>query len=461
MTAPAAAIASADSPPMEPAASPPQEPRRRPPRHSLAIVCMVLFMLSASHVLLYDYIGIRAIVQIVFGGAVIVLLGPTVLRQVYAGRYSLFALLSLSYIVVDFIWRRNIKDIVGYAVAFFLIMAASGFSTFRLNYFARIVAVVLAAFSLAGFLQVLLVMMNPSLVPLIMKGFDAGYYGKFHFTSPVEWLGGADSATVLFGIPFPRFVSYLEQASTVPAYFLLPAAIVLISGYRNKRLAYLPIVFSILSLGGSVTFCLGSSVIMFFIGRRLPRAILTIMPVVMLVAYAIGATLVLRAAHIDDTLFQIDQSPAAATGEGGGAEQYSLNRANSGFVRAVLFVKAIHAVRDSPVFGMSDSKDEIFSSLALTSGMRAGLLGVTLALLAFTMLFRRLGRAIKLATHDRHVQYGLCLLYAAAAQSVVYNDYGFSKFWGLTMFGVAVAMLQRMPNLGATTVAVASEPAPA
>ncbi len=410
--------------------------------HSISVIFMILFMLSASHILLYDYFGIRLLAQLLFGGAVIVLLGPSVLRQSYAGNYSPLAILCLVYIFIDVIWRQDVKNIAGYAGAFFLIMAVSGFSIFKIEYFSKVIAYILLLFSLAGFAQVAIFFIDPSLSGHIIKGLDSGYYGKINITDPIGWLGNADSITNLFGVGYPRFSSYIEQASALPAYFLLPSAIVLISSIRQRKLAYIPIIFSIASMGGSVIFCLVSSVVMYFICRHLPRLLLVALPFIVFMIFSLIAIFVFSDAAFEDQQFETIE-------KNNQIEDYAAARANSGFARLTILRDAIAVVVSSPVFGM-ETGDEKFASLILTSGQRAGFLGIIVAFFAFAMLFKRTASAMHFVRGDAHTSYGLALLYSAAAQAIIYNDYGFSKFWGLTMFAVAYVMLQRLPHLRAS-----------
>ena len=418
--------------------------------HSFSVILLVLFMLSASHILLYDYLGVRLLAQILFGGAIVVLFGPAVLRQsYYLNNYGPLAILCLVYIFFEIVWRQEVKNVAGYAGAFFLIMAVSSFSTFKLEYFSRILLFILLSFSLAAFVQVVIIFIDPTLTAYIIKSIDTGYYGKISIRHPIEWLGNADSIAWLFGIGYPRFSSYIDQASAMPAYFLLPSAIILISHIKHRNLAYIPIIFSVVSMGGGVIFCLITSGVIYLLCRRLPRLFLTALPFVMLISFLLIIVLLFSDAVHGDQLFESSKTNHPFV-------NYLAGRAVSGLARVTIIIEGIESIISSPVFGIENSTEK-FGSLILTSGQRAGFLGMIVAILAFAMLFRNIASAMHSVRGDAHTIYGLALLYAVAAQAMIYNDYGFSKFWGLTMFSVAYVMLQKLPHLRAPSQASLSK----
>ena len=407
--------------------------------HSISVIFLVLFMLSASHILLYDYLGIRLLAQILFGGAILILLGPAALRQsYYLNKYSPFAILCLLYIFTEIMGQQEVKNIVGYAGAFFMIMAVSSFSTFKLEYFSKIIAYILLSFSLAGFAQIIMVFIDPTLSGYIIKSIESAYYDKMRIEHPVEWLGNADSLTTLFGISYPRFSSYIDQASALPAYFLLPSAIVLISAIRQKKFAYIPIIFSIASMGGAVAFCLALSVIMYFISRHLPKLLLATLPLILFFVL-LTTILIFSDAIRGSEVFEVSESNSHI-------ENYVATRASSSFARIILLLDAIEIINSSFILDIN-SPGEKFGSLILTSGQRAGFPGIAAAVIAFFMLFRRIASAMHFVRGDAHTSYGLALLYSVAVQAMIYNDYGFSKIWGITMLAAAYVMLQKLPHL--------------
>lgn len=419
--------------------------------YSFSVILLILFMLSASHILLYDYLGVRLLAQILFGGAIIVLLGPAALRQsYYLNKYGPLAILCLVYLFFEIVWRQEIKNIAGYAGAFFLIMAISSFSAFKLECFSKTILFILLAFTLLASVQVVWIFIDPTLARYLIKSIDGGYYGLISIRHPIEWLGNADSTATLFGIRYPRFSSYIDQASAMPAYFLLPSSIILISHIKHRNLAYIPIIFSAMSMGGGVIFCLITSGVIYLLCRRLPRLFLTALPFVMLISFLLIIVLIFSDAVHGDQLFESRETNHQFV-------NYLASRAGSGLARVTIIIDAIESIISSPVFGIENSTDERFGSLILTSGQRAGFLGMIVAILAFAMLFRNIASAMHSVRGDAHTIYGLALLYAAAAQAMIYNDYGFSKFWGLTMFSVAYVMLQKLPHLRAPSQASLSK----
>ena len=418
--------------------------------YSFSVILLILFMLSASHILLYDYLGVRLLAQILFGGAIIVLLGPAALRQsYYLNKYGPLAILCLVYLFFEIVWRHEIKNIAGYAAAFFLIMAISSFNAFKLECFSKTILFILLSFTLLASVQVVWLFIDPTLAKYIIKSIDSGYYGLMSIRHPIEWLGNADSTATLFGIGYPRFSSYIDQASAMPAYFLLPSSIILISHIKHRNLAYIPIIFSVMSMGGGVIFCLITSGVMYLLCRRLPRLFLTALPFVVLISFLLIIVSIFSDAVHGDQLFESSKTNHPFV-------NYAVGRAGSGLARVTIIIEAIESIISSPVFGIENSTEK-FGSLILTSGQRAGFLGMIVAILAFAMLFRNIASAMHSVRGDAHTIYGLALLYAVAAQAMIYNDYGFSKFWGLTMFSVAYVMLQKLPHLRAPSQASLSK----
>lgn len=407
----------------------------------IGAISLILFMLSSPYILLYDYFGMRLFAQILFGGIVVIFFGTKVIQEVYSGKINPLAALCLTYLCVEFIWRQDIKNLAGYAGALFLVITVSSLNTFKLKYFSKVMAYVFLLFAIAGFVQLAMVVMDPTLSLYIVKSRSVGYYGNFHFTYPIEWLGNADSTTQLFDISFPRFTSYIEQASALPSHLLLPSAIVLISGIKQRKLAYIPIFFSIASIGGSVIFCLGISAILFlFFYFRMPRPLMLMLPFIALIGLSVISYSEASISTNDPPLFEMD-------GKADQFETYAINRAESGKQRLIILAESINLAFSSPIFGIDKSMNEKFGSLIFTSGQRGGMLAMLVAIFAFVMLFKRVINAAYSIRGDAHTVYGLALLFSAIMQAMVYNDYGFSKFWGLTMFAVSYAMLQKLPHL--------------
>ncbi|MBI3773310.1 MAG: hypothetical protein HY272_11505 [Gammaproteobacteria bacterium] len=391
------------------------------------LVVLLLLLLASPHIMLYDLIGMKLWVQIILGLAAVFLFVDAFMRSSIAAIVQPLAVLCLSYIVVEIVWRQDIKSMIGYGLAFFLVTIVSSFRAAKLNCFVKMLAITFGLFAVAGVAQAVIIY-------FIAPGLAGSIPWQSEAPGAMQWLGGADSLVRVAGIIVPRFTSYIQQASALPAYFLLPAAIVLVSSVKEKKLAYILIAFTLLSLSGSVMFCLGISVIVFFFYRYLHSALMVALPFMMFLAYVV--ILLAISSSGDPGQEWIKLVP--------GEFNYLEARADSGFSRMILASNAINHVFESPIFGMDSSSEEIFGSLIVTSGMRAGVIGMILAGVFFVQLFKMLSVAMKLSRLDIHARYGLALLYSIALQVMIYNDYGFSKFWGFVMFAIALATLRNL-----------------
>ena len=89
--------------------------------------------------------------------------------------------------------------------------------------------------------------------------------------------------------------------------------------------------------------------------------------------------------------------------------------------------------------------NEEFVQLSLGSNLYTiGLIGGVFAMLSSAVIFFNVFKICSEGFGDKNnrklVQFGFCIIYAMIFQSMVYNDYGFSTYYGFVMISVIIKL---------------------
>lgn len=227
-----------------------------------------------------------------------------------------------------------------------------------------------------------------------------------------------------YGFQLPRFTYYLIQSSLIPAYIMLPYAILVSFGVVSRISAVLMIVAIVMSLGGSVYAALASSLFIMifpFMQRYSLGKIYVVINVIFII-------------YVSNLYWGVDiysYVPPLISHE----QNYIVDRSSSGNVRLILIgMQAKEIIRS---YGVGSTGDIVlFGNMILTAGLRAGLVGMILIVIIYAKLFNLFGYVFRKSVWGGLPlgrKFGFSLLLALLIQSFIYNDYGFSLQYGFIM----------------------------
>jgi len=112
------------------------------------------------------------------------------------------------------------------------------------------------------------------------------------------------------------------------------------------------------------------------------------------------------------------------------------NRLGSGLSRLMLISFAtIEFLQTFPFPATSKVLSLTIGSNIITSGLRGGFLGLLLSVILFYKLLSVISQRLKENKSRRPLSiFGFSLMYSLVFQAMVYNDYGFSTYYGLVMY---------------------------
>lgn len=403
---------------------------------------LLIGVFTSGHVLLVDALGLRLVLQVMMIGMLIAYIIQTSSKKINkSGQIVIYVILSC--IAGDFLIRHDVNDIMGYllSVAFsytLLVMKPQSILEFisKLNY--------LNCFFAACSILALILSINS--VTQFNALFEKAPYYSTSFLSGVSWqslLSHADTEQTVFGILVPRVSAHLQQVSLVPSYFIFPLAIYLAFVPQNNRfIAVTILLFCILSTGGTVYVALASGIIIYLVGDYIPRVIFLIMPFILLV---ISSSL-LAYFFIDSYDVELLKSVSRSFGEDFEASSESQNpafqRLGSGLVRLALMGFQIVGFIDSfPLPANSALVKMTIGGNLYTNGLRGGAVGLVLTGIMYYSIFYAVSGCLKKCVREeKSRRLGLSMIYALVFQSFLYNDFGFSTYYGYMMFIVILVL---------------------
>jgi len=403
---------------------------------------LLIGVFTSGHVLVVDSLGLRLPLQVMMIGMLLAYIFQSIGKKINKSGL-IVVYVAMSCLVGDLIMRQDVNDIMGYLllVAFsftLLVMKPQAILEFisklnHLNWFfatCSIIAIILSINSVTQFNAL----------------FEKAPYYSTSFLSGVSWqslLSHADTEQTLFGIMVPRISAHLQQASLIPAYFMLPLAISLAFAPQNKMFITVTILlFCILSTGGTVYVALASGILIYLIGSYIPRVMFLIMPFILL---AISSSLLLYFfidAYDVDALKGMSRSVGEAW-EASSTDQSPISqRLGSGLVRlALMGFQTAGFIESFPLPANTALVKMTIGGNLLTNGLRGGLVGLVFTGIMYYSIFYAVSGCLKKCHRDEKSQrLGFSMIYALVFQSFIYNDFGFSTYYGYMMFIVILVL---------------------
>lgn len=387
--------------------------------HSLLIKIYPFFLIaSSSHVFIVDYFHLRnqffillLLISIFVIKINFINFNGNILRP--------FIIITLPNIIYSLIYGND-RLLLSNIVIFVLVLSICTLGKEQLIQFIYSLNYLNAFFSIIGLFS--LILFNIGIYKITTL------YGENGEINILNFVTRFDSYIEIYSyLKIPRITSYLDQASLISAYMLLPLSLYLIVGGK-KKLIYLPIIiFCCSSLGGSLYFSLLIIIVLFLYRENLSFKILLFLPIFTLILeLIIGSRLFIR------YLYAFINNINIVTFE------FFSPRISSGISRLYI-LNNLYDVIISNLFSFNKiNNNGKFGSLFFTFSIRSGILGLIGSVYLYLLLQFH---TIKNIVNPNNLNIGFLLLYSCIFQSFVFNDYGFSSFIGLTFFALSLKVI--------------------
>lgn len=236
-----------------------------------------------------------------------------------------------------------------------------------------------------------------------------------------------DSTKELLGMKIPRLSGHIQQASLVPAYFLLPLGVRMMMGKTNNIFVLLILLFSLFVMSSSVYIYIFLSIFIYMFFKLVQRV-----GFIPFFLFFLGMVIF---SYIIGLSFTIEV--------GDGYSNNLIVRTSSGISRLVIMSNQIMAFFESPFIGYIYSDNSninlyLLGSMILGAGVRVGIIGVVFMLYLYYLIINNLSKII---VTSKQQQLGVSMIYSAVIMMMSFQDFGFSSTNGYIFLFLTITYL--------------------
>ena len=412
-------------------------------------LALVLAVFTSGHVLTVDALGLRLILQITMIALILTFLFTSYKKKI--NKKGLIVIyVALSCVLSDLIVRQDLNDILGYALLISLTLTILLMNPESILKFIGTLNYINCFFASCSIIALLISINSSSMFNAM---FDKAPYYSSSFLSGIGWqslLGHADTEQLFFGLTLPRISAHLQQASLVPAYFLLPLAISLAFISKNRSyIILLIILFSILSTGGNTYVAFAMTIFIYTFAKYIPQIFFTVMPFVLIIFSSSLLVYLFIDTYDADALKEMSRSFGESY-ESASSNQTPVGQGlGSGIVRlALMGYQTIGFIENFPLPANSALVKNTIGGNLMTNGLRGGVIGFLFTSVMYYILFHSISQGLKQCKpSEKKKIFGFSLMYALIFQSFIYNDFGFSTYYGYTMFAIIIILSSSLKKI--------------
>jgi len=383
----------------------------------ISFLPLILF-LTSSHVFILDYFHLRNFFYILLLFWILLII--TINRSNFNGDIlRLFIILTISNIISALLYSND-RLLFSNILSFLVIVSFCTFDRNQLIQFIVSLNFLNSIFSTLALLSLLFFILGISIIS-ILNGLNGDIY-------ILNFISRFDSFIDISSIyKIPRVTSYLDQASLLSAYFLLPLSLYLIVGGKNRYI-YLPIlIFCLSSLSGSFYFSILIFILIVIFKDLLSFRFLLFLPIFFLILELIlGSRL-----FYSFTILLVNNFNLISF-------DFFIPRISSGLRRLYILTSLYDEIFSNIFINTNTVLNGKFGSIFFTYSLRSGVLGFFCSVYLYILIQFNI---IKNIINPTNQNIGFILLYSCIFQSFVFNDYGFSSFIGTSLFAISLKIL--------------------
>lgn len=424
------------------------KPNLKKSTFSFLIFVMVLSVFTSSHVVLVDTLAARVYLQVFMVTLSLIFILMSANKPINKNAHVVFLLIFTS-LLGEIIYRHRFSKIAGYLLAIGLVYIVVVMGRKKIIRFINMVNIINTFLALLGLVALVLSFKYSAVSEALYM--RAPYYNNAlpSGSAMLSFLGHADTYQNLLGIAnTPRLSAHLQQASLIPAYFLIPLGISLAYS-RVKPLSLVIITLFILStFGGTAYFAVIVAVLVFLFGKFIPRQIFVVFPFVLLVVFLFISVFIFCDRYDLENIKEMGRIASTDVQYWGTINNWPLtiiNRAASSLSRISLIAfAAIEMLHSFPFPSGRKILEFTVGSNVITSGLRGGFLGLLASISMYYCLFHKISyELISCRSVSRSRMLGFSLIYSLIFQSFVYNDFGFSTYYGFVMWACILVLADK------------------
>jgi len=368
-------------------------------------------------------------------------LKPDILGRI--NKKGLLVLLLIVTLLIGEIWvRGRLNKEAGYLLAGALVLILILTEHRKIIQLVDTINNVNVVFALFAFLGLFLALCIPDIFYAIL---DRAEYYNSTFPSGVGWyglMGNADGYNTIGETKFLRVSAHLQQKSLLPAYILLPLSISLVFSKVRGSVIWVLVLLVLSTLGGSVYVSLLFAAVIYVLKDYVHKLVFVITPFIFLVVFLGVLSYLFYDTYDINTIKETIESSAIIDDNANPL----FNRLGSGFTRLLLIgYQTLGFVNVFPEPAGVQLVSRTFGSNIMTNGLRGGVFGLLLSLMVYYALIKAVSEKLvsKVNSSDKTTKFGLALMYSLIFQSMIYNDYGFSNYYGFLMFAIILILFSK------------------
>ena len=241
-----------------------------------------------------------------------------------------------------------------------------------------------------------------------------------------------------------RIVGHLQQASLIPAYFLLPLSISLAFLNKNQLKVIIPIILlCFLSMGGNTYFALIITFFTYMLSSFIPRYLLIAIPFITLFLVMVVTFFFTMDLYDPGAIKEVSRQVSSNFHENylGGNNALN-NRLSSAVGRLSLIGFQVNAFFEHFPFPAPESIVNLtIGGNLMTNSLRGGFFGFIATIFMYYILFWGVTKNLcKNNSLNKVKRLGFSLIYSLILQSFIYNDFGFSTYYGYIIFSIIILL---------------------
>jgi len=415
-------------------------------KDNIAVVVLLLGIYTSGHVVFVDTIGMRLELQVILVVLAVFtlvhyLLQPNFLRKI--NKYELLVLLLILTLLIGEIWMRGrLNKEAGYLLAGALVLIIIFTDSRKILQLVDAVNNINVVFALLAFLGLFLALFIPDAFNAIQG--NTRYYNS-QFPSGAGLYGllaTADGYNTIGDMKWLRVSAHVQQKSLLPAYVLLPISISLVFSRVRGWVVWILLLLVLSTLSGTVYVSLLFAMLIYVLKDYVQKVVFVVAPFVFLAVF-LGILYYLFYDSYDVNTIKATIESSAVIDDNANP---LANRLGSGFTRLLLIgYQTLGFVNAFPEPAGVQILSTTFGSNVMTNGLRGGGFGLLLSLMVYYALIKAVSAELvkKDNPSDKTTKFGLSLMYSLIFQSMIYNDYGFSNYYGFLMFTIILMLFSK------------------
>lgn len=407
---------------------------------SFLSVIIVIFLFTLGRFALFDLLGIRRAMQFTLLAPMVMLGIPLFISNLHAilkNAQLWFLIFLCSMMLLNgqefLIWFDILLSIF---IIGLLMKSSPGF-------YERVLTILIKTvffFSLLSFVQFWILLIYPSLNETLIISNDAYLSTSMLFNHPFQLLGlNVGDQYLIAGLRIGRVNSFLYEPSLFVSFFLLPATLALTFDDNRRKMGIGILIFTLFSLTGSVYAVFVLALLCWPLLHILKRNVSSFIPFVFaaIFMYLIFMFVPSIEVSVEEVQMLMGRRLEYLQVD---THEFWFSRMGSGIIRLSIIKGGIGEALNNFLLGTGKELGSVLG-LFLYALVYSGIVGFIFCCVFAYKMFNKIVLVYKTSAGDKFRLISAVLLYSIFIQTTIFNDYGFTTTFGMSMLALTYRRL--------------------